>query len=263
MKLVLDVRLSLDENAAQYFNMAKKARGKIAGAKKAIVMAEEKLKEAEQMTVVVQKQAPKKIRKRVWFEKFKWFMASNGMLVIAGRDATTNEQVIKKHMDEHDIIVHTDAAGSPFVVIKTEGKPVSEIILQEAADFCASHSKAWKLGLSSAEVYWVSPEQVSKEAKAGEFMSKGSFMIYGKRNYIVPKIGLVAVPFEDKIMIAPLSAATAYFSGEAAEILQGDGKTSDVAKKVFAILKCGELDDIIALTPAGGAKVKKILLENK
>lgn len=263
MKVSLDLRKSLEENATYYFDQAKKARGKIVGAEKAI----EKAKVARDKTIgqeiIVEKQAPKKIRKKAWYEKFKWFWASNGMLVVAGRDATTNEILIKKYTDDHDFVFHTGTPGSPFVVLKTDGNKAEENIFQEAGDFCASHSKAWKLGLATAEVYWVKPEQVTKDAKAGEYMSKGSFMVYGKRSFVHPKIGLVAIPFEDKIMIAPVAAAQAYHQGVAAKVDQGRDKSSDAAKKVNLILGVGEPDDVLPGLPAGGCKITKMVLEKK
>lgn len=259
MRLSLDLRKTLDQNASDCFAAAKKARGKIAGARKAVE--EARKKRDKEVAAPARKAAPKRIRKRSWYEKFKWFVASNGMLVIAGRDATTNELAIKRHTDPHDVVFHTDAPGSPFVVVKTEGKPAPEEVLQQAADFCASHSKAWKLGLSSAEVYWVAPEQVTKEAKAGEYMQKGSFMVYGKRTFIHPKMGLVAIPYEDKVMVAPEAAAAAHYKGVAAKVVLGDGKASDAAKKVLAILGAGEVDDVLPGLPAGGCKVEKISLE--
>ena len=262
MKISLDVRKSLEENASAYFDAAKKARAKIEGARQAIERAKKaKQKSEAQPQKQASQQLPKKVRKKSWYEKFKWFMASNGMLVLAGRDAITNENLVKKHLEPRDVVFHTDAPGSPFVIVKTEGEEVSDEVLQEAADFCASHSKAWKLGLSSAETYWVEPEQVTKEAKAGEYMQKGSFMVYGKRNYVQPRVGLVAVPYEDKVMVAPEHAANARHTGAAARLEPGDTKASDTAKKVIAIIGRGEPDDVIPNLPAGGCRVEKVSLE--
>lgn len=253
MKLALDLRKTLEENASDYFEKSKKARGKIEGARKAIQMATEE--QAKQTDIIIEKQAPKKIRKRAWYEKFKWFFASNGMLVIGGRDAMTNELLIKKYTEVHDVVFHTGAPGSPFVVLKTEGAVVVEHILQEVADFTASHSKAWKLGLSDAEVYWVEPTQVTKEAKAGEYMGRGSFMVYGKRNFMHPKIELAACPYEETVMIGPTAAVKAQQSDKMLIIRQGEHKASDVAKKIVAELHHGEIDDVLAGLPSGGCKV--------
>ncbi len=255
MRLTLDLRKSLEENASDYFDKAKKARSKISGAKKAILKASEQAKNAPVVTLT--RQAPKKIRKKAWFEKFKWFFASNEMLVIAGRDATTNEIVIKKHVDEKDAIFHTDAPGSPFVVIKAEKAKIPKEVLQEAADFCACHSRAWKRGVSDTEVYWVTPEQVTKEAKAGEYVPKGAFMVYGKRNYVKPKMELAACSYEDTIMIAPVSSIDSKNPEKKVIIKIGSTKVSDAAKKIVKTLGAGEVDDVVRSLP-GTCSVKEV-----
>lgn len=256
MKLVLDFRKSLEENANVYFEKGKKIRRKIDGAKKAIAKAYEAREKAQDMKVEVKK-LPKKIRKKAWYEKFKWFFASNGMLVIAGKDATTNEIVVKKHAGDKDIIFHTDAPGSPFVVLKTEGKEVSDEIKQEVGNYCGCHSKAWKLGLGDAEVYWVNRDQVTKETKAGEFMGKGSFMVYGTRNYVRPQMQLGACNYNNEVvMIGPIDAIKAQ-SDKYALVMQGDKKKSDSAKKIVKILEFGELDDIIGQLPSGTFKIER------
>jgi predicted ribosome quality control (RQC) complex YloA/Tae2 family protein len=255
MKIALDIRKTLEENASDYFLVAKKARSKIAGAQKAVLLAQQK-KEQEHV-VTAKKSVPIKVRKKAWYEKFKWFYTSTGLLVIAGRDATTNEIVIKKHTEQHDIVFHTASAGSPFVVVKTLGQTVSDDVLQEVADFAGCHSKAWKLGFSDAEVFWVTPEQVTKETKSGEFMPKGSFMVYGKHNFVRPRMKLAACLFEDKIMVAPLPAVQAQNPPVHALITQGNTKPSDSAKDVMRILGKGTPDDVLPLLPSGGCMVKK------
>jgi hypothetical protein len=52
------------------------------------------------------------------------------------------------------------------------------------AQATVSFSRAWKDGLSSADAYWVFPEQIKKGAPTGQFLPKGSFVIEGKRSYI-------------------------------------------------------------------------------
>ncbi|MCA9478607.1 MAG: DUF814 domain-containing protein [Nanoarchaeota archaeon] len=182
MKITLDITKSVDENASFYFDKAKKARKKLAGVEetlKEFKRRQEKTQEEEiEETTSIQKIED---IKRHWYEKFRWFITSEGYLVIGGRDATTNEIVIKKHVDKDDIVFHTDMAGSPFVVIKkqeklmgVEQKAFTKKSIEEAAAFTLLHSKAWKSGLSFASVFWVYPDQVSKEANTGE---------YGKRKF--------------------------------------------------------------------------------
>jgi predicted ribosome quality control (RQC) complex YloA/Tae2 family protein len=37
-------------------------------------------------------------RKPHWFEKFRWFISSDGVVVVAGCDAQQNEQLVKRYM---------------------------------------------------------------------------------------------------------------------------------------------------------------------
>ena len=125
MQLVLDTTKSLEDNANIYFQKSKKAKSKLEGLKKALEISKKKIKEIENKELKKQNQkkyleAPEK----KWFMKFRWFTSSDGFLCIGGRDATTNEIIIKKHVDERDLVFHTDLAGSPFFVIKAEGKTI-------------------------------------------------------------------------------------------------------------------------------------------
>ena len=122
MKLVLDTTKSLEENAALYFEKSKKAKRKVEGIEKTIELTKKKMffeeeKKQEQKKYV---EAPQK----KWYMKFRWFISSDGFLCIGGRDATTNEILVKKHTEKTDLVFHTDLAGSPFFVIKAEGKEI-------------------------------------------------------------------------------------------------------------------------------------------
>src|ERR687891_310453 len=127
---------------------------------------------------------------REWYERYRWFITTDGLLVIGGRDASSNSALIRKHLTEHDIVFHAEVHGSPFFLIKNaaafaatqEGTINSS--LHEVAQATISFSRAWKDGLSSADAYWVMAEQVKKGAPTGQFLPKGSFVIEGKRNFM-------------------------------------------------------------------------------
>ncbi|MFP4117463.1 MAG: NFACT RNA binding domain-containing protein [Candidatus Woesearchaeota archaeon] len=271
MKVELYFNQSLDKNASMYYERAKKAKGKLEGIRKAISTAEKSLEQEQQKQakdVEQDKSEKKPPRKKEWYEKFHWFFTSEGKLVIGGRDATTNEAVIKKHTDKEDLVFHTDMAGSPFVVIKSEGKEITELEKQEAAEFLACYSKAWKAGISSVEVFYVLPEQVTKEAQSGEFLSKGSFMIKGKTNYINAVLRLCISVIDDVVYYGPLSALRSLLQTRFPEkekkdldryivnIVQGSEKTSQVAKAIKRKLG-GDLDELIRALPPGGCKIGK------
>ena len=259
-KLTLDLKKSIDENASVYFEKAKKIKKKIEGAEAALKENLKKLKELELKKEKVQleksKQEKLKERKPEWYEKFRWFVSSEGFLIIGGRDATSNEVVIKKHLDSNDLVFHTDMAGSPFFVIKGEGKQIGEKTKEEAADATCTFSRAWKLGLQTSSVFFVNPDQVSKKTQSGEYMGKGAFMIYGKTNYINNKINLaIGINSSRQIMSGPLDAVKKNCE-KYVGLVQGDEKSSRVAKQIQYKIG-GSLDEIIRALPGGEFKLKK------
>jgi len=259
-RLTLDLTKNIDENASVYFEKAKKVRKKIEGAEIAL---RESLKALQELEGKKAKEHLKKSehdilksRKKEWFEKFRWFVSSEGFLVIGGRDATSNEIVVKKHTEANDLVFHTDMAGSPFFIVKSENKTIGEQTKEETADATCTFSRAWKLGLQTSSVFYVAPEQVSKKTKSGEYMGKGAFMIYGKTNYIDNKINLVVGMNEgQQIMAGPLEAVKAHCK-KYVELIQGDEKASAIAKYIQHKIG-GIIDDIIRALPSGEFKIKK------
>ena len=257
-KIKIELTKSIEENASLYFDKSKKAKKKMEGALEALKKSEEKLERTKKEQKVEEEKAKEKkiVRKKQWYEKFHWFYSSEGFLCIGGRDATSNEIVIKKHTSAEDIVFHTEMAGSPFFVVKTEGKKVGKATLDEAAQATAAYSKAWKLGLSTSEVFYVNPDQVTKEARPGEYVPRGAFMIYGKKNYIRTDVRL-AVGIKNSLIIGGPVDAVKKNTDKFVIVIQGREKTSAAAKKIKHKLGGGELDDIIRMLPAGGCEISK------
>jgi predicted ribosome quality control (RQC) complex YloA/Tae2 family protein len=263
MKITIDPRKSVEQNAQTYFEKAKQARKKLAGARKALAVSlqkkeeeqknkEKKIKRLEEENIEKELRAQKK---QEWYEKFRWFYSSEGFLVIGGRDATTNEIIIKKHTEKNDVVFHTDMAGSPFFVIKTEGKETGEKTIQETANATLCFSRAWKMGLITTPTFWVKPEQVSKEANPGEYMAKGAFMIRGKTNYIPPQISCAIGRIEDgRIMCGPTEAVKKHCKIFFI-VIQGKNKASEAAKIIKKKIG-GDTDEIIKALPSGGVEIR-------
>ena len=259
-RLTLDLTKTIDENAAVYFEKAKKTKKKIAGAEIALAENLKKLSQLEEKREKAlaekSKQEEFKERKREWYEKFRWFISSDGFLVIGGRDATSNEVVIKKHAEANDLVFHTDMAGSPFFVVKSENKQIGDKTKEETADATCTFSRAWKLGLQTTSVFYVAPEQVSKKTKSGEYMGKGAFMIYGKTNYINNNVNLaVGITKNKQVMAGPIDAVKSNCEGHVV-LVQGNEKASSVAKYIQHKIG-GSMDEIIRALPSGGFKIKK------
>tara|TARA_Y100000310_G_scaffold345288_1_gene463440 strand:- start:4943 stop:5725 length:783 start_codon:yes stop_codon:yes gene_type:complete len=259
VKILINLKKSVEENASVYYEKAKKAKKKIKGAEDAIKKNKKKLidlqKKADKELKEIEEKEEVVKRRKEWYEKFRWFFTSEGFLVIGGRDATSNEVVIKKYTESNDLVFHTDMAGSPFFVVKTDGKDVGGASKNEVSDATCTFSRAWKLGLQTTSVFSVDPEQVSKKAQSGEYLTKGAFMIYGKVNYVDNTVNLAVGDYKGKIMAGPVESVKKHCK-KVIILVQGDEKPSDIAKKIKHKLG-GDLDTIIRALPAGEFSIKE------
>jgi hypothetical protein len=173
--------------------------------------------------------------KKLWYHRFRWFITSDGIVVLGGRDASQNEELVKKYMTGGDLFVHADVHGASVVIVKGKTERMDEV-----AQYAASYSGAWKNGHFSADVYSALPSQVSKTPESGEFVSRGSFIVRGERTYyrnvpLAVGIGLMIEPHTAVIGGPPAAIkgrTTAYV-----ELGPGQFEPNDVAKKVLRILK--------------------------
>jgi predicted ribosome quality control (RQC) complex YloA/Tae2 family protein len=187
--------------------------------------------------VIVKEQTSKE-----WYERYRWFITTDGLLVIGGRDASSNSALIRKHLTEHDIVFHAEVHGSPFFIIKnaaafaTTKEESIDSSLHQVAQATISFSRAWKDGLSSADAYWVLPQQVKRGAPTGQFLPKGSFVIEGKRNYLKGvelrlAVGIMYLNNRETLVCGPEEAIKKY-SAFYGVLLQGGMDPMNAAKKV-------------------------------
>lgn len=123
-------------------------------------------------------------RERQWFERYRWFVTSDGRLALGGRDSTSNSIVINKYTESDDVVFHADLHGSPFFILKDGKETPSDEISYEMAQATVSFSRAWKDELGSADAFWILPDQVKKSAPSGEYLARGSFFIEGRKNFV-------------------------------------------------------------------------------
>lgn len=184
----IDIGCSAYANARKYYDMkrahAKKEQKTLESSEKAFKNAEKKTKQALKEVAVTT--SITKARKVMWFEKFLWFISSENYLVIAGRDVQQNELLVKRYMKSNDLYVHADLHGASSVIVKNPaGGAIPPKTLNEAGIMAVCNSTAWdaKIVISA---WWVYSNQVSKTAPTGEYLTTGSFMIRGKKNYLSP-----------------------------------------------------------------------------
>uniref|UniRef100_A0A673ZE08 Ribosome quality control complex subunit NEMF n=1 Tax=Salmo trutta TaxID=8032 RepID=A0A673ZE08_SALTR len=201
MLVDVDLSLSAYANAKKYYDhkrtAAKKEQKTVEAAQKAFKSAEKKtkqtLKEVQTVTTI------QKARKVYWFEKFLWFISSENYLIIAGRDQQQNEIIVKRYLRTGDIYVHADLHGATSCVIKNaSGVPIPPRTLTEAGTMAVCYSAAWDAKVITS-AWWVHHHQVTKSAPTGEYLTTGSFMIRGKKNFMPPSYLMMGFSFLFKV----------------------------------------------------------------
>ena len=146
-----------------------------------------------------------------WYHAYYWWKTKNNFFVVGGRSATQNEMLVKNYLKDCDYYFHTDDVGSGSFILFTEGKIPDIIDLVETAEGVFSLSKYWNQ-IKTGKVFHVMGNQVSKTPPTGMSLSKGSFMIYGKKEYIHVHqtiLGYVVI-HNDELMLAPYRVVERY-----------------------------------------------------
>ena len=271
-KIQININAPLQSIASVLFNEAKRQSGAIKSIeqiKENTLKKLQKLKnqtESEKNSVLVSD-----IRKKNWYERYRWFFTSDGMLAVGGRDAASNSAVVRKHLGKNDKIFHGEIHGSPFFILKdAERIPVAS--MNEVAHATACFSRAWREGMHGLKTYWVNPNQVKKSAPSGQFLPKGSFTIEGKRNFIgVPSLRLAVgiIPQEEYYLLTcgppdPIkknSICYAIIEPHGSEMVETAKKIRiEFSKIKEEIAKTITNDDFVRVLPAGQSQIKEVAL---
>ena len=212
-RIELYVDETVHQNAQRYFATARTFKDKSKGAEKALEDTTRKQRKEEKQRAkdeAAGRVGKVKRSKRLWFEKHRWTILSDGRLMVGGRDARGNDTVVKKHLGKDDLYVHADLHGAPSCSVRIAegfqddsapnptlpehvpslrlnqsnelGEP-SEEVLTEAAQIAICWSRAWGSGGGAATAFHVRSTQVSKTAETGEALGRGSFVIRGQRTW--------------------------------------------------------------------------------
>ena len=258
--LPISLRSSTGENATSFYERAKDMERRAEGARVALKQTEREISGYKRRQVKAPDKPEMRSRRPEWYEKFRWFFSTEGNLVISGRDARSNEGLVRRHLEERDIYAHADVHGAPSTVVKAGKGEVGSIAKEEACIQALIHSSTWKAGTTAGDVYWVSADQVTKRPTSGEFVARGSFVIRGKRNYIRNLEARCGVGWiDDRFVCGPLGAIQ-HHCGRNLEVVPGNRKKSDVAKEVIHSLAPGEgadIDQLIQVLPAGKLDIRR------
>ncbi|MFC6873111.1 ribosome rescue protein RqcH [Halobellus marinus] len=204
-----------------------------------------------------------------WYERFRWFHTSDGFLVIGGRNADQNEEIVTKYLNKHDLFFHTQAHGGPVTIVKATGPSepseavdFPESTKEEAAQFAVSYSSIWKDGRYAGDAYMVTPDQVSKTPESGEYIEKGSFVIRGDRTYFRDVAAEVAIGIqcegETRVLGGPPSAIEDRVE-TAIRVRPGRYAQNDAAKMLYREFKERFTDQSFLRKVASPDKIQEFL----
>jgi hypothetical protein len=215
-------------------------------------------------------------RRDHWYDRFRWFHTTDGFLVLGGRNADQNEELVKKYLEPGDRFVHSQAHGAPVTVIKAtdpsesgRGVDIPASTERQAARFAVSYSSAWKEGHFSGDAYAVDHDQVSKTPEPGEYLAKGSFAVRGDRDYyrdvgVGAAVGVQCEP-ETRVVGGPPESVEGRVETMLA-VEPGRYAQGDVAKRIYRrfreafadetfVRKIASPDEIAKFLPPGGSRI--------
>jgi len=255
--VIIHINESVEENCGRYYDLAKKYKRKMKGAYEAM----------EKAVPVQTKKVHSVIRpKKRWYHRFRWCFTSDAVLMIGGRDAGQNEELVKRYMEGNDFFVHADVHGASVVILKGETAHWDEVAI-----FAASYSGAWRSGHFTADVFAVNRDQVSKTAESGEYVSRGSFIIRGERKWMKNTQLRIAIGLAEQPVTQVIGGPESVISTKASffVVLQpGMYEPNDIAKKVLKQIRDAlpkekqnalkfalNAESIAAFVPPGGSDI--------
>lgn len=237
----------LEEKAAKAQAVLDRMRGELAKLVEEQRKAEEKVKSSVKAVVEME-----------WFEKYHWSVTTGKRPVLGGRDASQNESIVRKYLKDHYLFFHADIPGASVVIAPPIEDPLE---VHQVAQFAAAYSRAWKIGIHAVDVYYARGEQVSKQPPAGQYLARGSFMVYGKREYVRNVRLELAVGCRRDGEVARVVAAPPKSAPLLAEkyvvVTPGNVEKSRLAKELAEKWGGCSVDEIVAALP-GPSRVSEV-----
>ncbi|MEK6891222.1 MAG: NFACT RNA binding domain-containing protein [Nanoarchaeota archaeon] len=183
-----------------------------------------------------------------WYEKYRWFYTSNKHLVIGGKNAEQNEELVKKFLKTNPkyVVMHTKDPGSPFSIIVADNP--TEKDLEETAIFTGSFSRAWRDGKKKASVDVFLMEQIVKMKN----MKSGTFGVIEKVDRKSLELKLYLTIQKERARFVPQKP----LKEQTICIVPGKMPKDQIAEELAVKLEITK-EEILNALPTGGSKICK------
>jgi predicted ribosome quality control (RQC) complex YloA/Tae2 family protein len=267
-KIKINPKASLPTISSKLFDESKRKSAAISSIEKLKKQTEKKLeKERKEVKVVEESISYTEIRRKSWYERYRWFYTSDGILAIGGRDSSSNMAVIRKHVEKDDKIFHAEVHGSPFFILKGANEEIRPTSLNEVAHATVCFSRAWRETMYGLNAYWVEPDQVKKAAPSGQSLAKGAFVIEGQRNFVsisTLKLAVGVIKQNSDYLVTCGPPVPIKKNSVCYVIIEPDGSdmvdAAKLIKKEFSkikgnIVKNITIDEFVRVLPAGESHI--------
>jgi hypothetical protein len=187
------------------------------------------------------------------FHKYKWFYTKSGKLVIGGKSAIQNDQLLRriKEIPLDLIVMHTQEPGSPFSVILEDPKKVKSEDLEQRAIFTGCFSRAWRSKKKRTSVHIFKSSFLSK-TKA---MKSGTWRVLGKVKKKSVLLEL-ALTIQDEVLRAVPESAIKNKKDKILTICPGTiDKKTFITKIHLETDRSFSQEEVLSALPAGGVKI--------
>ncbi|MEK6889577.1 MAG: NFACT RNA binding domain-containing protein [Nanoarchaeota archaeon] len=187
------------------------------------------------------------------YQKYKWFFTASGKLVIGGKSAKQNDDLLKKikAQGKERLAMHTSQPGSPFCIIIANMEDLSQQDIKECAIFTGCFSRAWKEDKRTTEVDVFKLSQLHKSKD----MNEGTWGVYGKVQKIKVNLELVIMRQHKTLRAVPETAGI----GAKIKLTPGSISKEDIQPKLeIELNEPLSRDEVLSALPAGKFRTLKI-----
>ncbi|QID88418.1 RQC (ribosome quality control complex) component [Saccharomyces pastorianus] len=185
LNVTIDLGLSAYANASEYFNIKKTSAEKQKKVEKNVGKAmkniEVKIDQQLKKKLKESHSVLKRIRTPYFFEKYNWFISSEGFLVMMGKSPAETDQIFSKYIENDDIYM-SNSFDTHVWIKNPERTEVPPNTLMQAGILCMSSSEAWSKKIASSP-WWCFAKNVSKfDSSDNSVLPEGAFRLKNEKD---------------------------------------------------------------------------------